>query len=145
VKYLTDHYISIFKMINKTMDWTVIMIFSAIGLIMGLLSVRGFTQKLEPFLWLLFGIATCLVLSKNIDNKPFLHGLLIGIAWGVINSLVQFAFFDTYLANNPQLSQNFSKPTFVHPRYFVLVTAPIIGLITGLILGGLSLLFKKLW
>ena len=130
---------------TNTMDWKVIIILSAIGLIMGLLSVKGFTQKLEPFLWLLFSIATSLVLSKNIDNKTFLHGLLIGLAWGIINGLTQSIFFDTYISNNPQLQQNFSKTTFMQPKYFVLVTGPIIGLITGLVLGGLSLLLKKVW
>lgn len=130
---------------TNTMDWKVIIILSAIGLIMGLLSVKGFTQKLEPFLWLLFGIATSLVLSKNVDNKTFLHGLLIGLAWGIINGLTQSVFFDTYLSNNLQLQQNFSKTIFMQPKYFVLVTGPIIGLITGLVLGGLSLLLKKMW
>jgi hypothetical protein len=130
---------------TKTMDWKVIIILSAIGLIMGLLSVKGFTQKLEPFLWLLFGIATSLVLSKNIDHKTFLHGLLIGLAWGIINGLTQSVFFDTYITNNPSMQQNLQKTTFVQPRYFVLMTAPIVGLVTGLVLGGLSLLLKKVW
>ena len=130
---------------GKSMDWKIIAILSTIGLLMGLLSVKGFTQKIEPFLWLLFGIATSLILSKNMEQRLFLHGLLIGIAWGVCNGLIQSAFFDTYLANNPALQQNFQKKSFISPRYFVLVTGPIIGLITGLILGGLSLLLKKLW
>jgi hypothetical protein len=127
------------------MDWKVIIILSAIGLIMGLLSVKGFNQKLEPFLLLLFGIETSLVLSKNIDHKTFLHALLIGLAWGVINGMTQSVFFDTYLANNPQLQQNFQKTTFMQPKYFVLVTGSVIVLITGLVLGGLSLLLKKVW
>lgn len=130
---------------TKTMDWKVIIILSAIGLIMGLLSVKGFNQKLEPFLLLLFGIETSLVLSKNIDHKTFLHALLIGLAWGVINGMTQSVFFDTYLANNPQLQQNFQKTTFMQPKYFVLVTGSVIVLITGLVLGGLSLLLKKVW
>lgn len=127
------------------MDWTVIIIFSAVGLIMGLLSVKGFTQKLEPFLWLLFSIVVALVLSKNVAHKTFLHGVLIGLSWGIINGLTQSAFFDTYLASNPQLKQSFSKSTFIQPRYFGLITGPIIGVLTGLVLGGLSLLLKKLW
>ena len=126
------------------MDWIVIMIFSVVGLIMGLLSIKGFTQKIEPFLWLLFGIATTLVLSKNIDNKAFLHGLLVGLAWGFVNGLIQTVFFNSYLANNPHLQPDFSKITFMHPRYYVLLMAPVIGLITGLILGGMTLLFKKI-
>ena len=126
------------------MDWKLVLLLSAIGIIMGLLSLKGFTQKIEPFLWLLFGLATSLILSKNID-RPFLHGIAIGIGWGVLNGLIQSAIFDTYLSNNPSLQQSFQKKAFVPPRYFVLLTAPIIGLITGLFLGGLSLLLKKLW
>lgn len=61
------------------MDWKVIITLSTIGLIMGLQSVNGFTHKLEHFLWLLFGFATALVLSKNIDNKTFLHGYLLDL------------------------------------------------------------------
>ena len=130
---------------RKSMDWKIIVILSVIGLLMGLLSVKGFTQKIEPVLWLLFGIATSLILSKNIEQKTFLHGLLIGIAWGIYNGAIQCAFFDIYFTNNPSIQQNFQKNSFIQPRYFVLLTGPIIGLITGLILGGLSLLLKKLW
>ena len=126
------------------MDWKLILLLSAIGLIMGLLSVKGFTQKIEPFLWVLFGIATSLVLSKNVD-RPFLYGLAIGIGWGVLNGVIHSAFFDTYIMNNPSIQQAFQKKTFVQPRYFALITAPVIGLITGLALGGLSLLLKRLW
>ena len=63
------------------MDWKVIGILSAFGLVMGLLSLKGFTQKIEPFLWLLFTIATALVISKNVNSGIFLHGLLIGLFW----------------------------------------------------------------
>ena len=107
-----------------------------IGLMTGLLSVKGFTQKIEPVLWLLFGITTSLVLTKNIEQKTFLHGLLIGIAWGICYGVIQTEFFETYLANNPSLLHNFQKKLFTQPGYLVLVTAPIFGLITGLILAG---------
>ena len=126
------------------MDWKLMLLLSAIGIIMGLLSIRGFTQKIEPVLWLLFGIATSLILSKNIE-RAFMHGLLTGIAWGVWNGIIQSVFFDSYFSNNPSLQQNFQKNTFVQPRYFVLLTAPVVGLMTGLAIGGLSLLFKKIW
>ena len=130
---------------SKTMNWTVILLFSSFGLIMGLLSIKGYTQKLEPLLWLLFGIITSLILSKNVDNKTFLHALIIGLFWGVLNGLIQSAFFDQYLANNTNLQERFKQSSFMQPRYFVLVTGPIIGLITGLVLGGLTFLLKKIW
>ena len=129
---------------SKTMNWTVILLLSTFGLIMGLLSLKGYTQKLEPFLWLLFGIITSLILSKNVDNNTFLHALIIGLFWGVLNGLTQSAFFDQYLANNENLQEGFKQSSLMQPRYFVLVTGPIIGLITGLVLGGLTLLLKKI-
>ena len=129
---------------GEPMDWKLVLLLSAIGIMMGLLSVKGFTQKIEPFLWLLVGAATSLIISKNTD-RPFLYGLTIGIGWAVLNGLIQSAFFDTYVANNPSLQQSFQKKTFVQPRYVALLTAPVIGLMTGLVLGGLSLLLKKLW
>lgn len=127
------------------MNWTVIILLSSFGAVMGVLAVKGFTQKIEPLLWLCFGIASALVLSKNIDQKPFLHGLFIGIAWGILNALFQCAFFDSYFANNPSLQKNFDKITFMPPRYFPLITGPLIGLVTGAVLGGLTLLFRKFW
>lgn len=127
------------------MNWFIILLFSLFGIVMGALAVKGYTQKIEPFLWLCFGIVVALVLSRNIDHKPFLHGLFIGLAWGIANGLIQSAFFDRYLSNNPSIQQNFDKVTFIKARYFPLLTGPVIGLITGLVLGGLTLLFKRLW
>jgi hypothetical protein len=129
----------------KVMNWTVIILLSSFGLAMGLLSIKGYTQKVEPFLWLLFGVIASLVLSKNVDNKTFLHALIIGLFWGMLNGITQSAFFDQYLANNTNLKERFKQSSFMRPRYFVLVTGPIIGLITGLVLGGLTLLLKKIW
>lgn len=127
------------------MNWTIILLLSSFGAVMGALAVKGFTQKIEPFLWLCFSIATALVISKNIDQKPFLHGLFIGIIWGILNGLFQASFFDSYFANNPSLQKNFDKITFMQPRYFPLITGPVIGAVTGVVLGGLILLFRKIW
>lgn len=127
------------------MNWLLILLLSSFGFIMGILGVKGFTQKIEPFLWLCFGIVVALVLSKNIAYKPFVHALLIGLGWGIANGLIQASYFDSYLANNPLLQKNFEKITFIQPRYFPLITGPVIGLITGLVLGGMVLLFKKFW
>jgi hypothetical protein len=132
-------------MTAKPMNWTLILLLSSFGLVMGLLSIKGYTQRIEPFLWLFFAIITAIILSKNTDNKTFLHALLIGLFWGILNGITQSAVFDQYLANNPNIQKRFNQSTFIKPRYFVMVTAPVIGLITGLVLGGLTLLLKKIW
>lgn len=126
------------------MNWTIILSLSSVGLVMGLLSVNGYTQKIEPFLWLIAGIATAIVLSKSAGNKIFFHALCIGLFWGLLNGILQSAFFDQYLSNNPNWQDRFKQSTFIPPRFFVLITGVVLGLITGIALGGLTLLLKKI-
>ena len=124
------------------MNWLLIILLSIFGGIMGFLSIKGYTQKIEPFLWILFAIATALVLSRNVDNRAFVHALIIGFCWGLLNGLIQSSFFDQYLANNPSLRGSFEKSVSIPPRYFVLITGPLTGLVTGAVIGGLTLLFR---
>lgn len=126
------------------MDWLLIVLLSLFGQIMGFLSIKGYTQKIEPLLWILLGLVTALVLSRNIEHNMFFHALLIGLFWGMSNSLSQFIFFEQYLLNNPVAREGFGKITFIAPRLFTLFAGAIIGLTTGTVLGGLTFLLKKL-
>lgn len=125
------------------MNWIVVSILSCCGLLMGMLAVNGLTHKIEPFLWLMFAVIATMVVSKNVEGRVFLHGLLIGVMWGVLNGLTQCAFFDSYIAANPAFKGNFDKITFMPARLFPLVTGPIIGTAAGLVLGGLCFVAKK--
>ena len=126
------------------MNWTIILLLASFGLLMGLLSINGYTQKAEPLLWLAFGIIVAFILSRNINNKPLVHALLIGLFWGVLNGVSQSAFFDQYLTNNPNLQERFKQSTFIQPRWLVLITGPVVGLITGILIAGLTWLFKRI-
>ena len=128
------------------MNWLLVVLLSLFGGLMGFLSIKGYTQKIEPFLWVLFAIATALVLSKNVDQKSFIHALIIGFLWGVLNGVIQSSFFDQYISHHPSVKDSFEKSAaYMKPRLFVLVTGPVIGLVTGGVIGVLTLLFKKFW
>ncbi len=114
-----------------------------VGVAMGLLSLGGYTQNYEPFYWISFALLTALILGRNLRSDVFLHGVLIGIAWGLINGIIQVAFFKTYLANNPHLQSEFRQDTWIPARYFILVSSPLIGLLLGVIMGALAKLFSK--
>ena len=126
------------------MNWIIVAILSCCGLVMGILAVNGYTQKIEPFLWLLFAGVAILVITRNVDSEVFLHGLCIGIIWGVLNGLTQCAFFDSYIANNPGVRDSFDKMIFMPLRFFPLFTGPVIGTAVGLVLGGLCFAVKKI-
>ena len=127
------------------MNWLLILLLSIFGVVMGFLSIKGYTGKIEPFLWLLLGIISALILSKNVNNRLFIHALVIGLFWGILNAIIQSGFFDQYLANNTNLQERFKNTGSIKPQYFVLIMGPLIGLVTGVVLGGLSILLKKLW
>lgn len=127
------------------MNWIIILLLSCFGLLMGMLAVKGYTHKIEPFLWLLFAVVSIIVVNTNIDERVFIHGLCIGLMWGILNGWTQAVFFKSYIANNPALKENFDKITFMPARLFPLLSGPVIGLISGLILGGLCFLVRKLW
>jgi len=110
---------------------------------MGFLAVKGLTGKLEPFLWITLGVLVALVLHKNISEKMFTHAFIIGIAWGLFNGWFQSLFFSEYLSNNPAYMEMLTKQAAIRPRFFPLLTGPIIGIITGVVLFGLTLLFKS--
>ena len=127
------------------LDWTIIFTFSSFGILMGILSILGFTKKIEFFLWLGAMVATALLLPDFIVRKYFLHAFFVGLLWGIFNSVLQSAFFPTYLKNNPQHAEQFEKAKDKgNPRVFVVFMGPIIGAITGAATGGLLLLFDMI-
>ena len=126
------------------MNWTIILLLASFGLVMGLLSINGYTQKIEPFLWLFFGLIAAFILSRNVTNKPLVHALLIGLFWGILNGAAQSVFFDQYLTNNPRLEERFKQSAFIQPKWLVLITAPLIGLVAGVLVAGLTWLFKRI-
>ena len=130
---------------KKAMNWYLLVLLSAPGLIMGLLSLRGHTQKIEFFLWLALGVFAALVLARNADTRWFLCAMLVGLAWGILNSLVQCVFFETYSTNNAEMLKGFQeRPSPIPVRFFFLVLGPVIGAATGLVMAGMTFVLQKL-
>ena len=127
------------------MIWTIIFYLSVFGLVMGILSVNGLTQKREPVFWFLGGVIASFILARNLSTHLFVHALSIGVLWGVLNGLIQSIFFERYPEKNPKYRESYQKKLPVKPRYFVLIAGPIIGLVTGAVIGGLSLLVRTLF
>lgn len=121
------------------MNWTLVALLAIPGLMMGLLSVGGHTRGIEPYLWMLLGAFAALVIVRTAGSKYFLHGLSVGIAWGVLNGLTAAALFSIYAQHNPEAMQRMSTTSgWLSPRLLFALSAPVIGLVTGLVLGALS-------
>ena len=127
------------------MNWQIILLYSLFGVLMGILSVNGFTKKIEPLLWILFGLFTAFMVARNVPGKAYLHGFFIGLSWGIFNAVLQSLFFDTYIKNNPKYREAFQKRATLKPRYFFLFSGLMIGVVTGIVLGGLVWLCSKIF
>ncbi|MCI0331538.1 MAG: hypothetical protein L0196_11455 [candidate division Zixibacteria bacterium] len=130
------------------MNWKLVFGLTVFGILMGVLSLFGYTQGMEWLLWLVIAVICSVIIAKALSGKFFLTGLVIGLLDGVFNSIVQSAFFSTYLTNNPKFAEGFGPiPGGLDPRMFVLIAGPFIGLLYGLALGLLAWLagrvFKK--
>jgi hypothetical protein len=125
------------------MNWELLLLLSLFGLIIGILSVNGYTQKIEPLIWLLSGMFSAFILARNVSSQIFLYGVALGLVWGILNGLIQSIFFERYLEKNPKYKDAYNKKMPVQPRFFVLLAGPVIGLLTGAAVGGLAILFQK--
>lgn len=124
------------------MNWSLVGLLSSLGLLMAALSTRGLTRGIEQYLWIILALFATLVLARNLGQRHFTHGLLVGIAWGLTNCLVQVAFFEVYARNNPDLAKQFAAAP-QNPRLMFLMMGPLIGLVTGLVLGSMGWLAHK--
>ena len=128
------------------MNWKLIFGLAGFGVLMGILSLFGYTQGIEWLLWLVIAVICSVVIAKTVSGKFFLTGLLVGILDGVFNSIVQSVFFDAYLSHNPRAAEGFGPiPGGLDPRFFILIAGPFIGLLYGLVLGLFAWLAGKLF
>ena len=127
------------------MDWSITIILSLPALIMGLLSIKGYTQNKELKLWLSLGLLCVIYIFFFVHGRPFFHLFFIGLLWGILNSSIQSIFYPTFIANNPKAAQGYSKLSKKHnPRIIIILIGLGTGIATGLVFGAISWIAKKL-
>jgi hypothetical protein len=88
------------------------------------------------------GLILALMLGLLAPGKFFLHGFLVGFLYEIAECAVILIAFDRYVASNPQVLEAFDKLP-MSPKKFIVILAPIIGIVYGLILGLLTWLASK--
>ncbi len=118
------------------MKWRLVLSLAGFGVAMGVASVLGMTRGIEAWLWLAIALICGTLLAVRVESKPWFHGFCVGLIGGGVAPLIQFLFFSTYLANNPEIRRDMAQiPDGLDPRYFVLLLAPVAGLLSGVVLG----------
>ena len=123
-------------------NWRLVLQLSSFGLAMALGTAFLVPAKVEPIFWLAIFVACAIVIAKKCTTKHFLTGLSVSLANCVWITTAHIALFETYLAGHPQEAAMAAQ--MGSPRLMMLLTGPVIGLISGLVLGSLSWIASKI-
>jgi hypothetical protein len=127
------------------MNWKLIIQLSLFGLAMGIATVFLIPSTVEPVFWLVIFVVSAYLIATRAPGRPFLHGVLVGVANSVWITAAHALLFDRYVAHHPrEAAMMSSMPLPTHPRLMMAVTGPVIGVISGVVLGLFALLARKL-
>ena len=125
------------------MNWRLIFLLSLFGLAMGIATVFVISSNLEPFFWLAIFLVCAWVIARNAPGRYFLHGLMVSIVNSVWITASHVVLFDQYIATHAKEAE-MMKTLPLAPRAMMLITGPIVGVVSGLVLGLFAFIAHKL-
>jgi hypothetical protein len=127
------------------MNWKLIFQLSLFGLAMAVATVYWIPSQPEWIFWVVIFIFCAYRISKIATGKFFLHGFLVSILNSFWITLIHIALFQTYMSHHPEeVSMMNQIPMPDKPRLMMLLMGPIIGAVSGLVLGLFSFIASKL-
>ena len=116
---------------------------------MAIATVFWIPSNIEPVYWLVIFVISAYFIALKSSGKYFKSGFWVSIANSVWITAFHIILFKEYLANHVQEAEMLSKmPLPDSPRLMMLVTGPVVGILSGLVLGlfayiGAKILQKK--
>jgi len=127
------------------MNWKLIFLLSLFGLAMGIATVFWIPSNIEPLFWLVVFAISAYFIATRSSGRFFLHGLLVSIVNSVWVTTSHVLLFDQYIANHPkEAAMMTSMPVPGSPRLMMTVMGPVIGIVSGLVLGLFAFIASKL-
>jgi len=125
------------------MNWKLIFGLSLFGLAMAIATVFVIPSNVEPIFWLVILIVCAVIIARVQPTRHFLHGLLVGIVNSIWVTSAHILLFSTYIANHPKEAA-MMKNMPMQPQMMMAVTGPIVGVVSGVILGLFAFIAGKL-
>ena len=127
------------------MNTSLILTLSMFGLAMGLATVFWIPSTIEPAFWLPIFIFCAYTIARQCAARRFLHGLFLGVANSVWITSAHILFSTQYLAGHASEADMMkSMPWPDSPRLMMALTGPLVGLISGVVIGLFALIAGKL-
>jgi hypothetical protein len=127
------------------MNWKLILQLSLFGLAMAIATVFVIPTRIEPICWLAIFIICAILIATNCTEKYFLNGLMVSLFNAVWMTSAHILLFNTYIASHAQEAEMVRKMSVsLSPKLMMLITGPVIGVISGLILGLFAIIASKI-
>jgi hypothetical protein len=127
------------------MNYKLIFKLSLFGLAMAISTVYWISSSIEPAFWLVIFIISAYLIAKNCNQKYFLHGFLTSLVNCVWITAAHCILYTPYILNHPdEAGMMAHTPMNINPRIMMLILGPLIGILSGLILGLFSFLASRL-
>jgi len=126
------------------MNWKLVLPLSLFGLAMGLGTAFFIPAKVEPLFWLVIFLVCAYIIARRCPDKRFQTGIFLGLVNAVWIMASHILFFDQYLALHPEEAALMkSMPLGDSGRSLMLLTGPVAGSISGIVIGILAAIFGK--
>ena len=126
------------------MNWLWILMLAGLGIVLNVVMLVGW---IPSSIWLSVGfvLIVAIALGYNVNQKLFLNGFLTAMIWSLVGGALQFMFWDTFIANNPDVLEKLSKlPEGMDIRPWMAAGIVFVGATWGAVLGLLAMLAGKL-
>ena len=128
-----------------TLNFKLILQLSLFGLAMALSTVFVIPSNIEPLFWLVIFIVCAVVIARRCAGQHFLHGFAVSLANCVWITSFHLLLFSSYLARHPQEAAMMkTMPLPDSPRLMMLMTGPVVGVVSGIVLGLFAFIASKL-
>jgi hypothetical protein len=125
------------------MNGKLIVQLSLFGLVMALATVWVIPSTVEPLAWLVIFPVCAYFIARRAPGSYFLHGLLVGILNSVWITSAHLLWFDAYIARHSREAAMMGRMPLA-PKAMMLVTGPIVGVVSGIFLGILALVVHRI-
>lgn len=117
---------------------------SLFGLAMAVFTVFVVPSNIEPVFWLAIFVVCAALIARKASAKYFLHGFLVSMLNSVWMTAAHVLLFDSYVARHPnEAARMASMPIPDSPRLMMLMTGPVVGAASGIVLGLFAFIASK--
>lgn len=112
---------------------------------MAIATVYVIPSNIEPICWIAIFIVCAFLIAKNCSEKYFENGLLVSLFNAVWITATHIILFDAYSANHPhEIAMMAKMHQTINPKLVMLGTGPVIGFVSGLVLGLFAFIASKI-